>query len=102
MQRSYRVLQASVGEPIYLPQLCVAPMHPTGHCACVAEGVSPKRYLHPRRMNLARRTLLPVAVDTDNVMSIAARFWELGHFAVDYHTLPGEAPSTTLRSGRLH
>src|ERR1700733_14646854 len=74
-------------------------IRPTLRLCC--QGVSPKRYLHPRRMNLARRTLLRVAADTDILMSIATRFWELGRFAVDYHTLSVEAPSTTLRSGRL-
>jgi AraC-like DNA-binding protein len=105
MKRFYQALEASVDEPIYLPQLCIAigASDRTLRLCCQEYlGIGPKRYLHLRRMHLARRALLRAAAGTDNVTTIATRFgfWELGRFAVDYHMLFGEAPSTTLRSAR--
>jgi AraC-like DNA-binding protein len=60
--------------------------------------MGPKHYLLLRRMNLARRALRQSAPDTASVTEIATRygFWQLGRFAVEYHSLFGEAPSTTL------
>ena len=105
MKRFYQALEASVGQPIYLPQLCVAigASDRTLRLCCQEYlGIGPKRYLHLRRMHLARRTLLRATAGSDNVTTIATRFgfWELGRFAVDYRALFGEAPSTTLRSAR--
>ncbi len=105
MNRFYQALEASAGEPIYLPQLCVAigASDRTLRLCCQEYlGVGPKRYLHLRRLHLARRSLLQAATGSDNVTTIATRFgfWELGRFAVDYYALFGEAPSTTLRSAR--
>jgi AraC-like DNA-binding protein len=60
--------------------------------------MGPIRYLTFRRMHLARRALL-TADSSTTVTRIATDhgFWELGRFAVAYHTLFGETPSDSLR-----
>ena len=60
--------------------------------------MGPKHYLLLRRMNLARWALRQSAPEAASVTEIATRygFWQLGRFAVEYHTLFGESPSATL------
>jgi AraC-like DNA-binding protein len=52
-----------------------------------------------RRMHLVRRALLRAESSETSVTRIATDhgFWELGHFAVAYRALFGEAPSASLR-----
>jgi AraC-like DNA-binding protein len=63
--------------------------------------MGPIRYLTLRRMHLARRALSRADSSMATVTQIATDhgFWELGRFAVAYHALFGEPPSTTLRRG---
>ena len=60
--------------------------------------MGPHRYLVLRRMNQARRALRAARPGTVTVTDVAMRygFWQLGRFAVEYHTLFGESPSATL------
>ena len=105
MKRFTRALEENADRPIYLGELCAAAKasdRTLRLCCQEYLGVGPKRYLHLRRMHLAQRALLKATVDADSVTSIATQFgfWELGRFAVDYRTMFGEPPSTTLRRPR--
>jgi AraC family ethanolamine operon transcriptional activator len=62
-------------------------------------GVSPKRYLRLRLLNLARGALCRADSEYTRVTDVAARLgvWEWGRFARDYRALFGELPSHTLR-----
>jgi len=99
--RSY--LDENAGQPLYLPEVCAAvgtAERTLRLCCNEVFGVGPKRYLHLRRLNLAREKLLHPDNDTVDVTSIATEFgfWELGRFSVEYRRLFGESPSTTLRN----
>ena len=61
--------------------------------------MGPIHYLWLRRMHLAHRALLCADPASATVTSIATEygFWELGRFSVEYRTLFGEAPSTSLQ-----
>ena len=101
MRRLEEAIQANPDEPLYMADLCRA----LGVSyrilrACCQEhlGMSPKRYLWLRRMNLARRALRRAHPQRTTVTEIAGNygFWELGRFSVTYRSLFGESPSTTL------
>lgn len=67
-------------------------------------GMSPGSYARLRRLNLARSALLrcdPVG-DAVGTVAKAYGFSELGRFAAAYRQVFGEAPSATLRNGRLN
>ncbi len=68
-------------------------------CCLEYLGMSPKRYLWMRRMNLARRALWRADPEKATVTEIATNygFWELGRFSVAYRSLFGESPSIALR-----
>jgi AraC-like DNA-binding protein len=94
-------LEANPNTPLYLPEICAAigAAERTLRAACEEQlGMGPIRYLTFRRMHLARRALL-TADSSTTVTRIATDhgFWELGRFAVAYHTLFGETPSDSLR-----
>lgn len=61
-------------------------------------GIGPKRYLHIRRLDGARRELRSAPPEA-RVAEIAGDwgFWHMGHFAADYRNQFGELPSQTLR-----
>jgi AraC-like DNA-binding protein len=64
--------------------------------------VSPREFIHLRRLNEIRRTLLQ---SRPNVLSVTQAALDhgvshLGRFAVSYRELFGESPSQTLRRGR--
>jgi len=101
MRRFHRVVEEHVGEPLYIPEICTAIgiSERTLRICCQEHlGMGPKRYLLLRRMHLARRALRQADPAATSVTGIGTRygFWELGRFAVEYHTLFGESPSTTL------
>ena len=100
MRRFRRVVEENDEYPLYIPEICKAiGVSSRTLQACCHEhlGMGPKHYLVVRRMNLARRALRHAAIDT-TVTEIATRygFWQLGRFAVAYHSLFGESPSATL------
>ena len=102
MRRFRRVLEEHPDQPLYIPEICrvIRVSERTLRLCCQEQlGMSPKRYLVLRRMQLARRALRAAPPDTATVTDIATRFgfWQLGRFAVEYKTLFGEAPSITLR-----
>jgi transcriptional regulator GlxA family with amidase domain len=101
MRRFHRVVEENPEQPLYIPEICNAiGVSSRTLQACCHEhlGMGPKHYLVVRRMNLARRALRQAAPDTTSVTDIATRygFWQLGRFAVEYHSLFGESPSATL------
>jgi AraC-like DNA-binding protein len=94
-------LATNFDQPIYLAQICAAigASERTLRKSCMEHlGMGPIRYLWLRRMHLAHRALIQVSPGTTTVTEIATAngFWELGRFAVDYRTLFGEAPSSSL------
>jgi AraC-like DNA-binding protein len=102
MRRFWRVVEENPEQPLYLPEICKAirvPDRTLRMCCQEHLGMGPKRYLLLRRMHLARRALRQTAPDPTSVTDIATRFgfWQLGRFAVEYHSLFGESPSATLR-----
>ena len=105
MRRLEETLEAVPEKPLYMPELCAAvgASYTSLHDCCRAYlGMSPKRYLWLRRMNLARRALNSANGEGTSVTEIATNcgFWELGRFAVAYRTLFGELPSAALHRSR--
>jgi len=101
-RRLERALTASAEEPLYMAALSaqVGTSYWTLRDCCLEYlGMSPKRYLWLRRMNLARRALRRANAEKTSVTEIASNygFWELGRFSVAYRSLFGESPSTALR-----
>jgi AraC-like DNA-binding protein len=71
-------------------------------CSAKILGVSAGQYMHVRRLHLARAELRGCDPPNPSVANVARRygFTELGRFAVEYRTIFGERPSTTLRRAR--
>jgi len=102
MRRLEDTLKAKSDEPLYMAELCAAvgaTYWTVRDCCLEYLGLSPKRYLCLRRMNLARRALRRANPEHTTVTEIATNygFWELGRFSVAYRSLFGELPSATLR-----
>ena len=102
MRRLEEVLTSTPDRPLYMPQLCTtvgASYTMLRDCCQDYLGMSPKRYLWLRRMQLVRRALRIADAEKTTVTEIATDygFWELGRFAVAYRSLFGEAPSAALR-----
>jgi AraC-like DNA-binding protein len=101
MRRFHRAVEENPEQSLYIPELCAAigvPDRTLRVCCQEQFGMSPKRYLLLRRMNLARRALLDGSPGTTTVTAIATQygFWQFGRFAGEYKSLFGEAPSATL------
>ena len=102
MKRLEDFLAANLDETVYVQELCKATgvSYPTLRSCCQEQlGMSPKRYLWMRRMNLVNRALRAADPATATVTEIATSygFWELGRFSVAYRSLFGELPSVSLR-----
>jgi AraC-like DNA-binding protein len=102
MRRLEEALMAKPKESLYMAELSAqvgASYWTLRDCCLEYLGVSPKRYLWLRRMNLARRALRRADAEKTTVTEIASDFgfWELGRFSVAYRSLFGESPSTALR-----
>ena len=102
MRRLEDTLAAKSGETLYMAELCAAvgATYWTLRDCCLEHlGMSPKRYLWMRRMNLARLALWSADPEKSTVTEIATDhgFWELGRFSVAYRSLFGEPPSAALR-----
>jgi AraC-like DNA-binding protein len=101
MRRFRRMVDENPEHPLYIPEICksIGVSSRTLQACCHQHlGMGPKHYLLLRRMHLARRALRQEAPETTSVTEIATRygFWQLGRFAVEYHSLFGESPSGTL------
>lgn len=107
MVRFEDFLDANAERPLYIGEVCAASgvSERTLRASCQDHlGMSPVRYLWLRRMHLVRRKLIMAAPQAATVTEIATEhgFWELGRFSVQYRSLFGELPSSTLRKpGRL-
>jgi AraC-like DNA-binding protein len=102
MARLEEALMANPEKPLYMAELSaqVGTSYWTLRDCCLEYlGMSPKRYLWLRRMNLARRALRRANAEQTTVTEIASDygFWELGRFSVAYRSLFDESPSTALR-----
>jgi AraC-like DNA-binding protein len=101
-RRLEEALMANPEKPLYMAELSAqvgASYWTLRDCCLEYLGMSPKRYLWLRRMNLARRALRRADPEKKTVTEIATEygFWELGRFSVAYRSLFGETPSTALR-----
>lgn len=101
MRRFRRTIEDHIDEPLYLPELCkeVGTSVRTLNTCCQEHlGMSAKRYLLVRRMNMVRRALRQSAPADTTVTEVSTRygFWQLGRLAVEYKGLFGESPSATL------
>jgi AraC-like DNA-binding protein len=101
MRRFRRVVEDNTEHPLYIPEICnsIGVSSRTLQTCCHEHlGMGPKHYLLLRRMHLARRALRQASPDAASVTETATRygFWQLGRFAVEYHSLFGESPSATL------
>jgi AraC-like DNA-binding protein len=101
MRRFRALIEANVGNPLYLPEMCAAlgvSNRTLQRCCHEQLGLSPLRYLWLRRMHMVRGALVASPPTLGAVTEIATRygFWELGHFSVAYRSLFGERPSATL------
>jgi AraC-like DNA-binding protein len=106
MRRFRRAVEENPDQPVYIPELCgaIGVSDRTLRVCCQEQlGMSPKRYLLLRRMNLARQALRDGSPCTTTVTEIAAQyaFWQFGRFAGEYKSLFGETPSATLRRPRV-
>jgi AraC-like DNA-binding protein len=102
MRRFRRYLAETGDSPVYVPELCRKLRVPARTLRTICHeylGMGPKTYLYLRRMHLTRRALRAADKATTSVTDVATRFgfWELGRFSVQYKSLFGESPSTTLR-----
>jgi AraC-like DNA-binding protein len=106
MRRFRRAVEENIDQALYIPELCksIGVSDRTLRVCCQEQlGMSPKRYLLLRRMQLARRALREAAPTATTVTEIATRygFWEFGRFAGNYRLLFGELPSATLGHSRI-
>jgi AraC-like DNA-binding protein len=106
MRRLHDLLDESAGRALYLVEVCarLGVSLRTLHKACLEHvGLSPRRFLWLRRMQLARQALIAADVRTVTVTQIATDFgfWEFGRFSVRYKWLFNESPSATLRRRHL-
>jgi len=102
MRRFWALLEASPDRVLHVPEICnrIGTSNRTLTTCCnEALGMSPRRYLRVRQMNLTRCALARADPATATVTEIATAhgFWELGRFAVAYRELFLQSPSTTLR-----
>lgn len=101
MRRFRRLVEESDDQPLYITEVCKAirvSARTLQVCCHEHLGMGPKRYLVLRRMRLARRALRQADPAATSVTDIATRygFWQLGRFAVEYHSLFDDTPSATL------
>ena len=101
MSRFEEFLASHRTVPVYLAEICavVGASERTLRACCREQlGMGPIKYLHLRRMHLARRALCASTSGGSTVTRIAANhgFWEFGRFSVEYRNLFGESPVTTL------
>lgn len=102
MRRFHRILEANAGEPLYVPDVCVAigvSERTLRSCCQEHLGMGPKQFLLLRRIHLAHRALLASNSVETTVTAIATQFgfWQFGRFASVYRLIFGEPPSATLR-----
>ena len=101
MRKFRRILDDNPDRPSYVPEICAAigvPERTLRYCCQDHLGMSPKRYLVLRRLNLAYRALDAAIAAETTVTEIATRFgfWHFGRFAGSYRSTFGELPSVTL------
>jgi AraC family transcriptional regulator, ethanolamine operon transcriptional activator len=67
-------------------------------------GLSPMEYLKRLRLNGVHRALSEGGRSRLRIIDVATAwgFWHMGHFAADYRTMFGEAPSETLQASQRH
>lgn len=104
MRRFYALLEAHPDGVLHTLEICKAigvSNRTLTTCCNEALGMSPRRYLKLRQLNLARRALRQAGPMARTVTEIATEhgFWDLGRFAAAYRELFDELPSKTLSQG---
>src|SRR5260370_14192283 len=89
LRRFRALIDANVGNPLYLPEICAAlcvSNRTLQRCCHEQLGLSPLRYLWLRRMHMVRRALVASAPTPGGVTEVATRygFWELRRFSAAY------------------
>jgi AraC-like DNA-binding protein len=102
MRRFHRILEANAGEPLYVPDVCVAigvSERTLRSCCQEHLNMGPKQFLLLRRIHMAHRALVASNSVETTVTGIATQFgfWQFGRFASAYRSIFGEPPSATLR-----
>ena len=98
LRRFRALIEANVGNPLYLPEICAAlgVSHRTLQRCCLEQlGVSPLRYLWLRRMHLVRRALTASTPTPGAVTAIATQYGFLGAWPL-LGCLPSPVRRTTF------
>ncbi len=98
-----RLLTRRLSEPLTIVGISAdigVPERTLRACCMDILGMSPKRYLRLRRLNMVRTALQRAKPAPGAITELAKRygFSELGRFATSYRQTFGEAPSATLRA----
>jgi len=106
MARFEQVLSMRIDQKLTMPALRAelgVPERTLRMCCAEFLGISPTRYILLQRLNRARAALRCADPSTSSVAKIAQNhlFFELGRFAVTYHSTFGESPSVTLRRAAI-
>lgn len=104
-QRAREFMQANLGEPITLADICLAArasQRTVEYAFRDVYGVGAKKFLKLLRLNAVRRQLRRSDVEPISIADAAHRagFWHMGHFAADYRRLFGQTATQTA-AGRF-
>lgn len=107
VRRSTEFIEQVGGRPVTVRELCEVSgvsWRTLDYAFKDQFGVSPKKYLTVRRLNLAHQDLLASRPGEKRVARIAARwgFWHMSRFARDYRRIFGALPSETLNGSRTN
>ncbi len=100
-QRAREFMQANLGEPVTLADICLATrasQRTVEYAFRDVYGMGAKKFLKLLRLNDVRRQLRRSDAEPISIADAAHRagFWHMGHFAADYRRLFGETATRTV------